>query len=363
MKDAPRAIAGMSSADEMSIGHLFKSPMRKSVQLGIENGLVSMEQNLSAQPAKNEHIEKAGGDSVAGLRHLSMDDLPSYKAALGNGGMTTFQHYFPFLYFFSLQAKTDEFLIAEEEGSICIYRRKLTAAGLMRLRLAFLPMPMNVTVLKSCLDRIREHNRSRTAIVLWVEEKGLAAMRGLENLSVTPREPEYIYSPRIFKTMNGGKFRHLRHNLRYMQARDNVEIRPYAHDDLAACLKLMDQWAEFQEDKYDKILGRHFTKNCLKFAHMFDVKDLFGRVVLMDGKICSFGFAGEMCPGLASMFLAYSDHRIKGLNYLLKYNLILALEDYELINDGEAASPGLKFSKQSLCPVAMNNIFRVSIMS
>jgi hypothetical protein len=276
--------------------------------------------------------------------------------------MTLWQHYFPFLYLFSLTAKTEEFLITEEGGSICIYRRNLTAAGPI-LHLAFLPIPMNVTVLKSCLERIREHNRSRSATIYWVEEKGLAAMRGLENLSVTPFEPDYIYSPGMIKTMKGGKFRHLRQNLSPVQARDNVEVRPYAHDDLADCLKLMDQWAEIQKDKHNKIRGRRYAQDCLKFADTFDVKDLFGKVVLIDGKICSFGFAGEMCPGVATLFLYYSDLRIKGINYFIKYNLILALEDYELINDGPASTPGLKFSKQSLCPVSINNIFRVSVMS
>ncbi|MFH1496023.1 MAG: CapA family protein [Pseudomonadota bacterium] len=299
-------------------------------------------------------------NAMAGLRRLSLDDLPRYKAALAEAKRTTWQHYFPFLYLYSATAKTEHIWISEEGGSLCVYRRNLTASGPI-LFLASLPMPMNMEVLEGCLARIREHNQSQAATIYWVDEEDLGILNELGGITATPYEPDYLYDPKIYKSLSGSKTRNLRKNLTYMRARNDVEVRAYTQDDLGDCLALLDEWAELQKDKHDKILYQRYTRDCLKLADQFESRDLFGKVVLIDGKIRSFGFAGEMRPGLGNLFLAYSDHRIKGINYFLKTQLMMAMEDYELVNDARADSPGLEYAKESMCPVAMHNVFRVKV--
>jgi D-alanine-D-alanine ligase-like ATP-grasp enzyme len=299
---------------------------------------------------------------MTGLRRLSLDDLPRYKAAFEKEHRLAWQHYFPFLYLFSVTAKSEYILISEEGGSLCVYRCNITANG-PKLYLASLPMPMNMAVLEGCLARIREHNRSRTATIYWVDEEDMDALNGLGGITATPYEPDYLFDPKTYQSLSGSKTSNLRKNLSYMRAQNDVELRAYTQGDMADCLALLDEWAELQKDKHDKILYQRYTRDCLKFAGQFEDKDLFGKVVLIDGKIRSFGFGGEMRPGLGSLFLAYSDHRIKGLNYFLKTKLMLAMEGYDLVNDGRADTPGLKYAKESLCPVAMHNVYRVKIES
>lgn len=298
--------------------------------------------------------------AMVGLRRLSLADLPRYKAAFGKERRIAWQHYFPFHYLFSVTAKEEYTLISEESGSLCVYRRNMTANG-PQLLLASLPMPMNIAVLESCLERIREHNRGRVATIIWVDEEDLGVLNELGRIAAIPYEPEYIFDPGTYKDMSGAKARNLRKNLAQMSQQADVELRAYNQGDLADCLMLLDDWTELQKDKYDKIRYQRYTRNCLKLADQFEPRDLFGKVVLVDGKIRAFGFGGEMRPGLGNLFLAYSDHRIRGLNYLLKTRIMLAMEGCDLINDSRADTPGLKYAKGALCPVSMHNTCLVKI--
>lgn len=55
---------------------------------------------------------------------------------------------------------------------VCISWLSQEKAG-PRLHLFFLPMPMNLAVLKSCLDRCRDFNKSKRAAVRMVDEEDL----------------------------------------------------------------------------------------------------------------------------------------------------------------------------------------------
>ncbi len=303
---------------------------------------------------------QAETDAMAGLRRLSLDDLPRYKAALAESRRTTWQHYFPFLYLFSITAKTEHIWIAEEGGSLCLYRRNLTANG-PRLYLASLPLPMNMAVLKNCLERVRQHNRSQDASIYWVDEEDLTVLKGLGDITMTPYNPDYLYDPKAYHSLTGGEMTRLRRNLAHLHKWNDVELRAYTQNDLADCLALLDEWTELQKDKHEKILYQRYTQDCLKLADQFAPEDLFGRVALINGKIRSFGFGGEMYPGLGNFFIAYSDHHIKGLNYFMVTQLMLTMQDHGLVNGGIANTPGLKYAKETLCPVGMHNSYRVKI--
>jgi hypothetical protein len=122
----------------------------------------------------------------------------------------------------------------------------------------------------------------------------------------------------------------------------------------------MDEWALYQKDKYDgPVSARGYVKKCVRLSACFNKKDLFGKVVLMAGRIRSVAFGGEIRTGLASIYATYSDHSIKGLSRFQLYHLLLELEDYELANSAYATTPGLKYAKESLCPVMKHGMFRV----
>jgi UDP-N-acetylmuramoyl-tripeptide--D-alanyl-D-alanine ligase len=129
------------------------------------------------------------------------------------------------------------------------------------------------------------------------------------------------------------------------------------------CSALMEEWAVTQQDKYDgPVSPRCYAKRCVRSSTLFDEKDLFGQVVLVGGKIRSVGLAGEIRTGLAN-FLSYSDHNIYGLSRFSKYHLMLKLDGYDLVNSAYATTPGLKYAKESFCPVSKHSMYRVSITS
>lgn len=295
---------------------------------------------------------------LAGLRRLELHDLPAYKERLAaEPQRLAWQYYFPFLYLFSLTAKSEEFLVAEDAGSLCIYRHNLTPHG-WRLHLAFLPMPMDTAVLARCLERARDYNRGRTDI-RWVDAGDLDRVRGLPGCTVQPAESEYLFSARRLDPPHGAACKNLRKNLSRFQGQYDHELRVYRPADTAGCLALLDDWTRSQGGKYDRILYERYTRDCLEQAHLFPPADLFGLVVEIDGRIRSFGFGGEMRPGLGNVFITYSDPDIRGLNYFLKYQLIMAMQHHELINSGRADSPGIQYAKESFCPVRMHEVYRV----
>lgn len=294
---------------------------------------------------------------LSGLRSLSLGDLATYKAAINQSQRICWQHYFPFLFLFSRKDHS-EFLIAEEGGSVCIYWLSQAESG-PRLHLFLLPMPMNVAVLKSCLDRCRAFNRSKRASVRLVDAADVGVASSLEGASAAPVCSEYLYDPSFYRSLAGHKARNLAHNLNRVKKRDDVEVRYYASGDAPDCLALLDEWWGMQQGKYEDIHYQRYTRACLKMATQFDRTDLFGKVILVGGKIRSFGFAGEIREGMSNLFITYSDHNIKGLNYFLYYQLLQDLQGYGLANASRADTPGGAFAKEALCPVSMHEVYKI----
>jgi hypothetical protein len=295
--------------------------------------------------------------ALSGLRSLSLDDLTHYKAAVNQSRRVCWQHYFPFLFLFS-RKDHNEFLISEESGSVCIYWLNQEDAG-PKLYLFLLPMPMNVAVLKHCLDRCRSFNNSKSTTVRMVDEEDIGVVSSLEGASAVPVCSEYIYAPKFYRSLTGGKTRNLRHNLTRIETRGDVAVRPYEVRDSADCLALLGKWWEMQKNKHESLNFQRYTIACLQNASQFNKTDLFGKVILVDGKIRSFGFAGEIREGVGNLFITYSDHNVKGLNYFLYYQLLQDMEGYEFANASRADTPGLKFAKEVLCPVSMHEIYRI----
>lgn len=300
--------------------------------------------------------------ALSGLRRLGLEDIHAYKAALNQTTRICWQQFFPFLYFFYAINCDEEMLIAEIDGSVCLFRL-YSEEGRPKLCLYFLPMPMNEGVLKQCLERVRDFNQGRRALIYWVDEEDIRGFEKLEGSArAVPLDREYLYDPKIYPSLSGRPTRNLRRNLEKMWSRDDVEVRAFEEKDIEDCIGLMGEWASIQQDKYEQIMYQRYTRNCVKLSGHFGSRDLFGKVVLVDGKIRSFGFAGEIRTGLANLFISYSDHNIKGLNQFLTYHLMLELQDYDLVNSARADTPGLKFAKEALCPVATHGMYRVHVV-
>lgn len=315
----------------------------------------------AANPPAACRAEPEQTGALSGLRRISRDDLVNYRQALDQTSRICWQQYFPFLYFYYGMSETQDLLIGEIDGSICTFR--LDRRGEKpQLCVYFLPMPMNDAVLRRCLERVREFNGSERVMIYWVDAEDIGLLSGLwQPLRVFPIAQEYLYDPKIYRALSGKKMRELRHNLNRIASRNDVEVRPYAPGDVAACEALLDEWTLQQRGKYDHISYRRYTTNCLRHTDLFAPPDLFGKVVLIGGKLRSFGFAGEIRRGLANLFITYSDARINGLNRFLIRQFMLDLEACDLVNSAMADTPGLVAAKESLCPVAKHGMYRVHV--
>jgi hypothetical protein len=297
--------------------------------------------------------------ALAGLRPLALDHLPAYKAALAGCQRTGWQHYFPFMYCYS-QRPGRQLLVEEAEGSLCVYML-LQKDDAQRLYLYFLPMPMSEAAWRHAVQRVRDFNGRRKAVVYWVDGEDIGRFEAGDGQRIIPLAHEYLYSPAAFQAMSGGRSRNFRHNLAKIRARGDTHIRAYQAADAERCRQVMDDWTALQTGKYDHIRGHSYTRVCLQVAGGFDPRDLFGLVVLVDDEIRAFGFAGEMRPGLGNLFITKSDHRIKGINYFLSYHLVTAMDGCELVNASTANGPGVEYAKESMCPVAMHPMYRLHV--
>jgi hypothetical protein len=301
--------------------------------------------------------------ALSGLRQLGLGDLQAYKDAITQVNRICWQQYFPFLYFRYVMSRSEDLLITEVDGSVCIFYKLNHDNKTPKLYLFFLPIPMNEHALNLCLERVRAFNNSKRAVIYWVDEEEIGKLENLEgDMRAIPLEKEYIYDPKIYRSLSGGEKREMRKNLNKVSARGDVEVRAFEEGDIKDCIALMDEWAVIQQDKYEgQVSPRGYAKRCVRSSTLFDKKDLFGQVVLVGGKIRSVGFAGEIRTGLANLFVTYSDHNIHGLSRFQIYTLMLELAGYDLVNYGPASTPSLKYAKESLCPVSKNGLYRVHV--
>ncbi len=287
--------------------------------------------------------------ALAGLRPLTLDDLPRYRAAIDATQRTTWQHYFPFIYFLG-QTKGNQFLVGEDSGSFCLYHLR-KKQGEDQLALFLLPMPMQQDVLERCIERIKTFNCGSEASLFRVDAEDAAVLRDRPHTRIVPCPEEYIYAPANYLDLSGNKKRNLRRAIQSIQQRNDLEVLDYQACHAAECRQVLDQWAAVQSEKYDGVLYRGFTQGCLDQYEQFSRRDLFGKVIRLDGKICSFGFAGEMRQGMGNLFITYSDLRIEGLNKFLNYCLLRDMEHLAFANASHAGdTPGLAFAKQALGP-------------
>ena len=298
---------------------------------------------------------------LSGLRSLDLSDLQLYKDALSQVNRICWHQYFPYLHF-----RYDDLLISEEDGSVCLFYKQNRLNKAPKLYLYFLPMPMNENALKLCLERVRAFNNSQRAEIYRVDEQDIGKLEslGAADMQTFPLEREYVYDPQAYHSLSGTKNHKIRQDINRIMARDDVKIRNFEEGDSKDCITLMDEWAVIQQDKYDgRVSPRGFARRCVRHSALFDKKNLFGLVVLIEGRIRSVGFAGEIRPGLANLFITYSDHNYSGLNRFLFYHLMLQLDDYKLVNYAGAATPGLKFAKESLRPVLKHSTYRVHVIN
>jgi len=295
---------------------------------------------------------------LADLQPLALHHLPSYHAAMEQSRRSVWQHYFAFIYLLG-QTPGHRFLLGEDAGSLCLYllREKKDERS---LSLFALPMPMQAEVLERCIARVKAFGRAPKASLFRVDAADADLFRGRANTRIVTAPQEYIYAPASYADLSGNKKRNLRRAIQSVQQIDTLEVLDYAPAHASDCEQVMATWASVQRHKYSIISYGGFSRACLKLYEQFERRDLFGKVIRIDGKIRSFGFAGEMRPGMGNLFITYSDLRVKGLNKFLYYCLLREMAHLEFANAAHAGdTPGLAFAKQALGPAWLHQPYQI----
>lgn len=302
------------------------------------------------------HTEDAS--ALSGLRPLALTDLPLYRSAIDQTQRTVWQHYFPFIYLLG-QSHGNQFLVEEDAGSLCLYYLR-EKKDTKHLCLFLLPIPLQTAVLERCIERLKAFNCSDRASLFRVDADDVGMLRGRAHTRLVSCPEEYIYAPANYLDLSGNKKRNLRRAIQSIQQRDDLEVLDYQSSHADECRQVLDQWAALQREKYGGVLYGGFTQGCLEQYEQFSRRDLFGKVIRLDGKVCSFGFAGEMRQGMGNLFITYSDLRIDGLNKFLYYCLLRDMEHLEFANASHAGdTPGLAFAKQALGPAFLYKPYQV----
>ena len=301
--------------------------------------------------------------ALAGLRLITLADLPAYKAAINQTRRQGWLHYFAFMLLVSQggvhKSSRETYWIGDDAGSLCVYMLRENSAG-SQLNLFLAPMPMQADVLQRCIERLRQFNGGARVSIFRLDAAEAGLLRTWPGVRLVSRPDEYLYAPARYQKLSGDAFADLRHAVNQVRRQGDVQVLPYRCADAPDCRAVHRQWVADQGGKYPAINNLTFTRNCLTMADAFPKSDLSGVVVRVNGEARAFGFFGEMRADMGNLFISYSDHRIAGLHRFLTLQMLAGLQHLALVNSGDAAgAPHLAAAKQGLRPVGMQPMRQV----
>jgi len=201
--------------------------------------------------------------ALEGLKVLEASDLPRYKAAVSRGEQLGFCYFFPYLWLRN-HADQSQVLVSEDDGSFCVFLWRIRDSQ-PRLDLLVAPTPMNVTVLRRCLERANEFNSDFSARVLKLDEKDVEVAAELPELRIRARKPQYLYAPKRFADIGGRKFRTLRRNVTRVRELPDLEVLPYSRQHhLEPCRELLRRWRTAHRDAHGTAGGVGTTGRLLE---------------------------------------------------------------------------------------------------
>ena len=311
-------------------------------------GVATMERVKSAVASKA---------AVEELKELDVSDLPRWKRALQQSRSSGYAAYFPFLLAHHRPGKRT-MLVTEDSGSLCVFIRRDRKRG-SHTDLFLNPIPMDVGVTRRCLERANDLNHDRTARILRIDGNDAALAAQIPGLELRERRKQYLYAPRAFGDLEGGKYRTLRYHVGRIRRMKGLEVVPYDEQYAPACRELLSRWAKYHRSMFGTSGDAGMSKRALALTTTLGAPDLIGELILLDGRLVSYAFGGEIRPGLGCLYEAKTDLAVTGLTYFQYYSFLSKLDPFELVNGGsDARRAGVGQLKDSLRPAAMHVEYR-----
>lgn len=293
------------------------------------------------------------------LEILTAEHSKRYKAAVEAGAQMGWGYYFAHLLAQNRVGRS-AIMIGEDDGSICVFRWRLRKSK-PRLDVYLPPIPMNVAVLRRCLERANEFNGDVSARIMRVDAHDVDAVLELPQLSARERRRQYIFAPANYEELSGKKRYTIRRNVAFVSQLPDVEIKAFSVELADGCLRLLERWTSSHRASYGTAGGAGVSRRAIELASRLPESDICGEVVLIDGEVSAFAFGGEIRPGLGCSFERKCDTDVRGLSYYHFRSLLLKLRDYEQVNDGsDTGRAGLTQLKNSFRPIDMHVEYRAS---
>ena len=311
-----------------------------------------------ATAKENVHRPEMRG-ALQGLKVLDVTDYERYRDALTEGLPMGWSYYFPFLLTNNREGRS-ALLIGYDEESVCTYLWRVRK-GKPRLDVHAAPMPMNVAVLRRCLERANTYNADWSAKVRRVDAKDADVIGTMPHIRLRMRKSQYLFDPRNYTELSGKKFYTVRRNVKRVDELPDVEVRPFTPADAEASHELLQRWRKAHRATHGSAGGFGISRRAIDLIGQLPDNVLCGEAVYVDGKLAAFAFGGELRPGLACSFERKSNNDIRGLSFFQLRSLLLAFRNYDLVNDGsDTGRAGLRQLKDSFRPIGMHTEYRAA---
>ncbi|MGD8909002.1 MAG: phosphatidylglycerol lysyltransferase domain-containing protein [Chromatiales bacterium] len=294
--------------------------------------------------------------ALLGLKAVSLNDFSDYASVLQESKPTGSSYYLPGLLSYHRPGHR-EILLAEDEGSICIYRWE-SNQGLEHLDIYLAPTPMNTSVLRRCVERVNDFNQDRSARIFRIDEADAKAVASI-GFRIRKRREQYIFEPRKYSELGGKELYTVRRNVSRIEKLGDVRIETYTPEYAESCHALLKDWRSNHRERHGSAGGYGSSKRIIDLAGHLPESALTGQVVLINDQLVAFSFGGRIHSKLACSLERKCVNQFTGLTYFQLRNFLLHLSDYQQVNDGsDAGRPGLKQLKDSFRPVGMHAEYR-----
>ncbi len=293
-------------------------------------------------------------DDLPGDFHeISPADTNALFHTFDRAGKRAWCYYAPFLTCYHLPPGRCVLVGRYEDAQFLLARtdRKQTIYNLI-----VPPIPFDTQAAVGLMDTLQESTGVMPR-VLWAdaEDAELATRVGF---TAEEKEQEYYYDPGLVAALEGSGYKELRKRIRRTERRYSPEFREMISDDIPDCHVLLKQWRRLQGRKHSFLLDWGYTHAALDRFGDWDVQDLVGWCIHVEGRLSAFAMAGRMASDQACFFVAKSDPELPGISDFLRHRVYTALAGYRRVNDaGDLDLPGLRQHKRRFRPVEMQPVY------
>jgi hypothetical protein len=171
---------------------------------------------------------------------------------------------------------------------------------------------------------------------------------------------DYVYLADDLINLPGNKYHKKKNHINKFKKTYQYDYRALDEDVVECALSLQEDWCEFRDCEENPDLSHEDRAIYVALTH-FDILELKGGAILMDGKVEAFSFGETLNPDTAVIHIEKANPRINGLYAIINQAFCAqAWSDVKFVNrEQDLGLEGLRQAKQSYYPDHMVEKFTV----